>query len=556
MSGGTLAGKVALVTGVSSGLGRAVAIAYVQAGAAVLGVARRRELGEELRAELDTDRFAFTAADISVVAECERAVATAISRFGTLDILVNNAAVRTSPPLLALHEVDERNWDAVCDTNLKGPFFLTKFALGPMRQRGGGVILNIASNTAEIALRQMAPYASAKAALVQLTRATAVEYFEDNIRANAILLGGTATGQQHRTAAAKQATPEERERASAVTAASWLYDPADVARTLVLLASDDAATITGASIAIDHATTAGGWASQWVHQMIARPSAAGLADRFPPAPRPEPFRVLGRHVRIRLVQVGRAQRAAVGQVRQVRCRVVAPHPAPDLGGRPAPGEAAEELEPVGDQDRVARGRRGLVAPLLAGQAERGSVGGAQPRGELLREQLDRDRHRVVGAGSGAVQRPAQVVLVRNQVDEQPAGSRIVAHERGDAGGPRVPGREQFGVRPRVRRTTAVGCPVRRVDVAIERVGRGGDEPAQHITHGQARHGRHRPGHVGRRAPREQPADTLPGSEPDLPVVAADLSADNHATNLAIGWLAGQLRPGALLVSLFYYTEVI
>ena len=169
-----LAGKVALVTGVSSGLGRAVAIAYVQGGAAVLGVARRRELGEELQAELGTDRFAFIAADISVVAECERAVATAVGRFGTLDILVNNAAVRTSPPLLALHEVDERNWDAVCDTNLKGPFFLTKFALGPMRQRGRGVILNIASNTAEIALRQMAPYASAKAALVQLTRATAV----------------------------------------------------------------------------------------------------------------------------------------------------------------------------------------------------------------------------------------------------------------------------------------------------------------------------------------------------------------------------------------------
>ena len=250
-------------------------MAYVQAGAAVLGVARRRELGEELQAELGTDRFAFTTADVSVVAECERAVATAVSRFGTLDILVNNAAVRTNPPLLALHEVDERNWDAVCDTNLKGPFFLTKFALGPMRQRGGGVILNIASNTAEIALRQMAPYASAKAALVQLTRATAVEYFEDNIRANAILLGGTATGQQHRTAAAKQATPEERERASAVTATAWLYDPADVARTLVLLASDDAATITGASIAIDHATTAGGWASQWVHQMVARTSGTG-----------------------------------------------------------------------------------------------------------------------------------------------------------------------------------------------------------------------------------------------------------------------------------------
>jgi NAD(P)-dependent dehydrogenase (short-subunit alcohol dehydrogenase family) len=137
MSGGMLAGQVALVTGVSSGLGRAVAIAYVQAGAAVLGVARRRELGEELRAELGSDRFAFTAADISVVAECERAVATAVSRFGTLDILVNNAAVRTNPPLLALHEVDERNWDAVCDTNLKGPFFLTSSRSGPCASAAG-----------------------------------------------------------------------------------------------------------------------------------------------------------------------------------------------------------------------------------------------------------------------------------------------------------------------------------------------------------------------------------------------------------------------------------
>jgi NAD(P)-dependent dehydrogenase (short-subunit alcohol dehydrogenase family) len=89
------------------------------------------------------------------------------------------------------------------------------------------------------------------------------------IRTNAILLGGTATGQQHRTAAAKQVTAEECERASTVTAPSWLYDPADVARTLVLLAADEAGTITGASIAIDHATTAGGWASQWVHQTIA-----------------------------------------------------------------------------------------------------------------------------------------------------------------------------------------------------------------------------------------------------------------------------------------------
>ena len=168
--------------------------------------------------------------------------------------------------------------------------------------------------------------------------------------------------------------------------------------------------------------------------------------------------------------------------------------------------------------------------------------------ELLAEEFAA-RLRAAGA-------PAQVVLVRGQVDEEPPGPRIIAHEHGDTSGLRVPGREQFGARPGVRRATAAGGPVRRVDVAVERVGPGGEEPAQHVAHGQARHGRHRPGHVGRRAPGEQPADTLPGSEPDLPVVAADLSADNHATNLAIGWPAGQLRPGTLLVSLFYYTEVI
>jgi hypothetical protein len=190
--------------------------------------------------------------------------------------------------------------------------------------------------------------------------------------------------------------------------------------------------------------------------------------------------------------------------------------------------------------------------LLAGQPERGHADGAQSRRELPGEQLDRDRHRVVGARSGAVKRPAQVVLVRRQVDEEPPGARIVAHERGDTRGLRVPGRDQLGG----RRAPAVRGHPRRVDVAVEGVGRGGDEPAQHVAHRLARHRRHRPGHVGRAASREHAGNALPGREPDLPVVTADLSADNHATNLAIRRAPGQLRPGTLLVSLFYYTEVI
>ena len=142
-------------------------------------------------------------------------------------------------------------------------------------------------------------------------------------------------------------------------------------------------------------------------------------------------------------------------------------------------------------------------------------------------------HRVVGARSRAVQRPAQVVLVRDQVDEEPPGARVVAHERGDVGCLRVPGRDQLGVRRGGRRAPASGGGVGGVDAAVEGVGAGSDEPAQHVADGQARHGRHGPGHVFAGASREQVTNALPGGEPQLSMVAADVSADNHATNLAI-----------------------
>lgn len=272
-----LDGKVVFITGVSSGLGRAIAAGFVAAGAIVIGTARRAALGAELASELGSDRFFFEAGDISQFAECERLVDRAVEIGGRLDVLVNNAAVRTDPPLMALHTVDEANWDAVCNTNLKGPFFLTRFALAPMRAQRSGVILNIASSTAEIAVAGMAPYVTTKAGLVQLTRVTAVEYVEDGVRANAILLGGTNTGQASRTAAAKAGSggrvdalpPENR-------APSSMLSPPEVARTLVMLSSDDAATITGASIAVDHAATAGGWASNWTHLNIAHMAAGEL----------------------------------------------------------------------------------------------------------------------------------------------------------------------------------------------------------------------------------------------------------------------------------------
>lgn len=269
----SLAPRRVLVTGVSSGLGRATALALVRDGAQVLGTARRQDLGEELERSAGTPNLRFVPADICRPSECERLVAACIDFFGGLDVLINNAGARTTPPIRSLHEIDETDWDTVVDTNLKGPFFLTRYALKPMLAARRGLVINISSQTAEQATAGMAPYAASKAGLIGLTRSIAVEYLDDGIRANAVILGGTATGQEARTMDTRDSgsTPATRVGATKRFEAR-LYTSEEVARTLVLLTREDAAPITGASIAIDHAVTAGSLTSAYIHEVIDRAS--------------------------------------------------------------------------------------------------------------------------------------------------------------------------------------------------------------------------------------------------------------------------------------------
>jgi NAD(P)-dependent dehydrogenase (short-subunit alcohol dehydrogenase family) len=276
---GILRGKVACVTGVSGGLGRSIVTEFAREGARVVGVAQRAERGRELEADVTAagGDMVFVPGDLQHVADCKRFISTAVDRFGGVDILINNAAARPEPPLLAIHDTDEANWDQVVDVNLKGPFFCTKFALEPMRAAQRGLVLNIASFTAIEATAGMALYCSSKAALVHLTRVIAVEYGVDGIRANAIILGGTTTGQAQRTIAAQEPFLRERPWATGGVAARPLAGlpkrvagmaPDAVARALVVLSSDDAALINGASIAIDGAVSAGLHTSNWTHLMM------------------------------------------------------------------------------------------------------------------------------------------------------------------------------------------------------------------------------------------------------------------------------------------------
>ena len=254
---GLLDGKVALVTGVSAGVGSGVARAFVDRGAKVMGAARRRDKGEALRSEMkDPDAYGFVQADISVVDHCARATAAAVDAYGRIDILINNAGSSGPRPVVPAVDTTEAEWDEVLDTNLKGAFFMCKYALPHLIAGGGGTIINIASIGAEVGLANMSHYNASKAGLVQMTRTLAVEHLQNGIRANVILLGMAASamadgvtramGQFMRGPEFEPSLPNPLE-----------MDPYDVGRTLALLCCDDARLITGATIAVDTGMSAG-----------------------------------------------------------------------------------------------------------------------------------------------------------------------------------------------------------------------------------------------------------------------------------------------------------
>jgi len=258
-----LADKTAIITGASSGLGRSLAATFVDRGARVVGVARRSELLAELAAELNDERRMFTAvtADVSLPDDCRRLVDTTIATYGTLDIVVNNAGVGGEPG--AVEQLDEDDWDKVVDVNLKGPAFVCRHALPHLVERGG-VILNIASINAVLAVRGLAAYNASKAGLVQLSNTIAVEYGNRGVRCNAIVLGGVASEMNDalrtklgQTIRGPAWVPEAPPRSGMA--------PDAVARALALLCSDDAAVINGATIAIDSGTSAGRMRSNYIY---------------------------------------------------------------------------------------------------------------------------------------------------------------------------------------------------------------------------------------------------------------------------------------------------
>ncbi|MGB9754319.1 MAG: beta-ketoacyl-ACP reductase [Roseiflexus castenholzii] len=241
----SLKGKIAVVTGGSRGIGRAIATTLAAAGATVVvNYQRNAAAAEETVAAITAaDGAAISMqADVSAAEEVERLFKTVIERYGMVDILVNNAGITRDTLLLRMKEDD---FDAVIDTNLRGVYLCTKAALRPMTKARSGRIINITSVVGLIGNAGQSNYAAAKAGIVGFTRAVAREMASRNITVNAVAPGYIETeltaglGDQVRTAIL-EAIPLGR-----------LGTPQDVANLVCFLASDAAAYITGQTLTVD-----------------------------------------------------------------------------------------------------------------------------------------------------------------------------------------------------------------------------------------------------------------------------------------------------------------
>lgn len=250
---GRLDGKVAVITGGASGMGEAAARLFVAEGARVVIGDLQDERAQTVVAGLGGNGVAVHC-DVSVAADVERLVQTAIDRYGKLNIMFNNAGIGAGEGLI--HETSEGVFDRILAVDLKGVWLGIKYAIPHLRNAGGGSIVNTASVSAHLGMKRQGAYGAAKGGVVQLTRVAAIEYAADRIRVNAICPGGVLTPLIYANPAlAEPLDPQVMEQQLAmVQPIRRAGMPLDIAHAALWLASDDSTFVTGTTLIVD-----GGW---------------------------------------------------------------------------------------------------------------------------------------------------------------------------------------------------------------------------------------------------------------------------------------------------------
>lgn len=250
--GKATARRVAVVTGAGQGLGRAFARALAGAGHAVVLAERDAARAEAVAAELASEGGEALAVptDVADPASVESMAGRALARFGRLDVLVNNAAIFSTLAMCPFDQIPLDEWEAVLRVNVTGPFLCSRAVLPAMRRGGFGRVVHISSTAVTLGRPDYLHYVASKSALVGMTRSMARELGCDGVTVNAILPGATTTEVERATV-----TPEQRRQIVARQCIPRPQVPEDLVGTLLFLASDASAFVTGQCLTVDGGAT-------------------------------------------------------------------------------------------------------------------------------------------------------------------------------------------------------------------------------------------------------------------------------------------------------------
>ncbi|MEW6635508.1 MAG: glucose 1-dehydrogenase [Actinomycetota bacterium] len=248
-----LEGKRTIVTGAGSGIGRAIALRLASEGARVLLADLDEGAAKRVASELDGDGHLARRTDVTADAQVRDLVSLAVSEFGGLDVMVNNAGVGVAATVV---DTAEEDYERVMDVCVRGTFLGMKRAIPAIRASGGGSVINMSSIAALVGITDRAVYCAAKGAILSMTRAAAIDHIAEGVRVNAIAPGTVDTPWVARITAGYPDPGEARAKMEARQPHGRLVRPDEIAAMAAYLASDESESVVGACMVVDGGMTA------------------------------------------------------------------------------------------------------------------------------------------------------------------------------------------------------------------------------------------------------------------------------------------------------------